>query len=64
MRVGESIVVTEHIIVVGSFGSELLPRGTKGIITAVLENQAEIQTRYDRYTVPLASIKSVGDMAA
>lgn len=64
MRVGENIIVTEHIIVVGGFGSELLPRGTKGTIIAILENQTEIQTKYDRYTVPLESIKSVDNMAA
>ena len=64
MRIGAGIVVTENVIVVGGFGSELLAKGTTGTLLGLLDDQAEIQTKHDTYVVPLASIGCAEDAAA
>ena len=64
MQVGDPIVITENVIVIGSFGSELLTKGTGGIVSMIEGAHAEINTKFDCYTVPLASICIVDKAAA
>jgi hypothetical protein len=56
MRIGERVVVLEDVIVLGSFGAELITRGSRGVVTELHEDQAGIKTNHDEYWLPLASI--------
>lgn len=64
MNKGDQIMLKEPVIVAGSFGSEYLPKDTKGILIGERNNLAEIKTKHDTFCVPVESIKSAEDEAA
>lgn len=58
MNNGDNAILTESVIVTGSFGSEYLLKGTKMIFVGEQNGIAEVRTRDDTYFIPVASIGS------
>jgi predicted transcriptional regulator len=64
MKKGDKVILIEAVIVTGGFGAEYLPKDTKGIFLEETDGMAEIETKYDTFTIPLKSIATAEDAAA
>lgn len=64
MTNGDNVVLKESVIVTGSFGSEYLSKGTKGVCIGDQDGLAEVKTKHDTYYIPIESIALDEDAVA